>query len=264
MLRVCYGLFRNPVTLSKPYPTYITDTLLRLLRAYARARTGEKFLFAYIYSILYQLNISPREVIYPVTLVTSVTIIVFIKFFYWSTRNRPVTNRPLPVTMLKNSTRIKILEKYIRLLSPKTTNFDSIGGGSHGALTAQDVCVAMSYAKLSPLQDNLVRMKCLGANTSTNVELLGKHLVQKYRDLLSARNVSDEYHEPVVRTALIEFCMVPASYTNTVRNRGVLAGVHYLVVHRYLNASITAVLEDIEREYSVANEKLFFQLNKTN
>ncbi len=72
------------------------------------------------------------------------------------------------------------------------------------------------------------------------------------------------YHEPVVRTALIEFCMVPASYTNTVRNRGVLAGVHYLVVHRYLNASITAVLEDIEREYSVANEKLFFQLNKTN
>ena len=57
---------------------------------------------------------------------------------------------------------------------------------------------------------------------------------------------------------------VPASYTNTVRNRGVLAGVHYLVVHRYLNASITAVLEDIEREYSVANEKLFFQLNKTN
>ena len=156
------------------------------------------------------------------------------------------------------------MEKYLRLLNPKTTNFDAIGGGSHGSMTAQDVCVAMSYAKLSPLQDNLVRMKCLGANTSTNVELVGKHLVQKYRDLLSAKNVSIEYHEPVVRTALIEFCMVPASYTNTVRNRGVLAGVHYLVVHRYLNASITAVLEDIEREYSVANEKLFFQLNKTN
>ena len=42
---------------------------------------GRNFLFAFIYSILCQLNISPREVIYPVTLVTPVTIIVFIKFF---------------------------------------------------------------------------------------------------------------------------------------------------------------------------------------
>ena len=81
VLRVCYGLFRHPVTLSKPYPIYITDTLLRLLRAYARARTGEKFLFAYIYSILCQLNISPREVIYPVTLVTLVTTFDFINIF---------------------------------------------------------------------------------------------------------------------------------------------------------------------------------------
>ena len=72
--------FSPPRNTVKALP-YITDTLLRLLRAYARARTGEKFLFAYIYSILCQLNISPREVIYPVTLVTPVTIIVFIKFF---------------------------------------------------------------------------------------------------------------------------------------------------------------------------------------
>lgn len=156
------------------------------------------------------------------------------------------------------------MEKYIRLLSPKTTNFDAIGGGSHGALTAQDVCVAMSYAKLSPLQDNLVRMKCLGANTSTNVELLGKHLVQKYRDLFLSRNISIEYHEPAIRAALIEFCMVPASYKISTRNRGLLAGVHHLVIHRYLNDLITAVFEDFEREFAIANEKLIFQLNKTN
>lgn len=155
------------------------------------------------------------------------------------------------------------MEKYLRLLNPKTTNFDAIGGGSHGSITAQDVCVAMSYAKLSPLQDNLVRMKCLGANTLDNIELLGKHLVQKYTNVLSAKNVSREYHEPVIRTALVEFCMVPASYKNSVRNRGLLAGVHYLVVHRYLNESITHVFEDFEREFAIANEKLFFQLHKS-
>ena len=41
------------------------------------------------------------------------------------------------------------MEQYLRLLNPKTTNFDAIGGGSHGSITAQDVCVAMSYASLS-------------------------------------------------------------------------------------------------------------------
>nr|WP_279052988.1 hypothetical protein [Acinetobacter tandoii] len=156
------------------------------------------------------------------------------------------------------------MEKYIRLLNPKTTNFDAIGGGNHGALTTQDVCIAMSYAKLTPLQDNLVRIKCLGANTPDNIAQLGKHLIHKYSDVFSAKNVSHEYHEPVIRTALVEFCMVPASYKNSVRNRGILAGVHFLVVHRYLNESITHVFEDIEREFAIASEKLFFQLNKTN
>ena len=37
-----------------------------------------------------------------------------------------------------------MMEKFLRLLNPKTTNFDSIGGGSYGALTAQDVLLAMS------------------------------------------------------------------------------------------------------------------------
>ena len=156
------------------------------------------------------------------------------------------------------------MEKFLRLLSPKTTNFDAIGGGNHGALTAQDVCIAMSYAKLTPFQDSLVRLKCLGANTPDNVELLGKRLVLKYSELFVMKNVSLEYHEPVIRTALVEFCMVPASYKNSTRNRGLLAGVHHLVVHRYLNDSITAVFEDLEREFAIANDKLIFQLNKTN
>ncbi|MHA3097764.1 hypothetical protein [Acinetobacter brisouii] len=156
------------------------------------------------------------------------------------------------------------MEKYLRLLNPKTTNFDAIGGGNHGALTTQDVCIALSYAKLTPMQDNLIRLKCLGANTPDNVEQFAKRLVDKYTEQFRFKNLSSEYYESVVRTALIEFCMVSASYTKSVRNRAVLAGVHFLVVHRYLNDSITTVFEDLEREFSIANDKLIFQLNKTN
>ena len=156
------------------------------------------------------------------------------------------------------------MEKLLRYLNPKTVNFDAMPSGGVPSLTAADVCIMMSYAKLTPMQDNLVRLKCLGANTPDNVEQLAKRLVQKYIDQFRFKNVSSEYYESVIRTALIEFCMVPASYSNSVRNRAVLAGVHYLVVHRYLNESITEVFEDLEREFAIANDKLIFQLNKTN
>lgn len=156
------------------------------------------------------------------------------------------------------------MEKYLRLLNPKTTNFESIGGGSHDSITAQDVCVALSYAQLTPLQDNLIRFKCFGANTTSNLELFSKHLVKRYCDLFAHRNISTEYFVPVTFTALVEFCLTPADYKPTVRNRAVLAGVHYLVVHRSLNDSINYVLNDLQEEFSTASDKLIFQLCRTN
>ena len=52
------------------------------------------------------------------------------------------------------------MEKYLRLLNPKSVNYeaDRVDGGSP-SITAQDVLLAMSYAKLSPVQDNLIRLK---------------------------------------------------------------------------------------------------------
>lgn len=156
------------------------------------------------------------------------------------------------------------MEKYLRLLNPKTTNFDSTGGGNHGALTAQDVCVALSYAKLSPLQDNLVRFKSLNANTLENVDSFSKLLTPRYKSVLEHHQIAMEYHVPVIRTALVEFCMVPASYKPSVRNRALFAGVHHLVVHRYLNQAIHAILIDLQDEHAAAAKRISFQLSKTN
>ena len=155
------------------------------------------------------------------------------------------------------------MEKYIRLLNPKSVNYeaDRVDGGSP-SLTAQDVLLAMSYAKLSPVQDNLIRLKCFGANSSNNILKMSAALLPKYRERLD--RVNPDYHLAVVKIAILEFCAVPSDYKPSVRGRGVLGGVSYLVIHRHLDNHINHVLENLNQEFELAFEKIFFQLNNTN
>ena len=58
------------------------------------------------------------------------------------------------------------MENLIRLLNPKTVNYEAIRVDNTKPLyTAQDVILAISYSQLTRLQENLIRLKCLGANT---------------------------------------------------------------------------------------------------
>ena len=157
------------------------------------------------------------------------------------------------------------MEKYIRLLNPKSVNYeaDRVDGGSP-ALTAQDVLLAMSFAKLTGLQDNLIRLKCFGANSSQNILDMSNALIPKYKTDLDNQGVNPAYHLTAVKIALIEFCVVPSNYKPSVRSRGVLGGVSYLVIHRHLEDHINNILENLTKEFEVASEKIFFQLNKTN
>lgn len=155
------------------------------------------------------------------------------------------------------------MEKLLRYLNPKSVNFDAMPSGGVPSLTAADVCIMMSYAKLSPLQDNLIRLKCFGANTSENIEKLASVLLAKYQDKFNQKDLSSVYHVTVIRVALIEFCKVPADYSPSCRNRAVFAGVEYKKIHRYLGAQIDMVFEDLEMEFDLASEKIFSQLNKS-
>lgn len=155
------------------------------------------------------------------------------------------------------------MEKYLRLLNPKSTNFDGVSGCSHGALTTADVCVAMSYAKLTQFQENLIRLKCLGANTIINVDMFGRVLLRKYSDQFNQSNVDLEYQVAIVRTALYEFCMVAGDYKPTERNREVLSGFSDSTVRKHLKNRINHVLCDLNEELELAQEKIFFQLNKS-
>ena len=136
--------------------------------------------------------------------------------------------------------------------------------GGVPVLTTADVCIAMSYARLTPMQDNLLRLKCLGANSIENIEKFSGVLVCKYQSHFIKMNLSNQYHIAVVRVALIEFCKVPADYKPTERNREVLSGFSDSTVRKHLKKHIDQVYEDLKHEYELAEEKIFCQILKTN
>lgn len=154
------------------------------------------------------------------------------------------------------------MENLLRLLNPKTTNFEGVSGGSFGALTAADVCIAMSYAKLTPIQDNLFRMKCLGANTVQNIEEFAAVLLNKIDYLLGNHNLDKKYHGAVIKVALIEFCLVSSEYKPSNRNRAMFAGVSFETVRTLLAKHIDTIKVYFMSEFRIAEMRIESQITK--
>lgn len=154
------------------------------------------------------------------------------------------------------------MEKYIRLLNPKSVNYeaDRIDGGLP-MLTAQDVLLAMGFAKLSPLQDVLMRIKCFGATQSTLLDLKTLAVNRYEKELLG---VSEAYHDSIMLVVLTEFCLVNATYNPTERARAKLCGFSSSTVRKHMVGRINSILEDLSGELALAQDKLIFQLNKSN
>ena len=156
------------------------------------------------------------------------------------------------------------MEKFLRLLNPKSINYeaDRIDGGTP-SLTAQDILLAMSFAKLTPLQDNLIRLKYFGANTKSNVEIFSQVLVGKYQQQFLNADVNQIYHVAIICIALTEFCLVPASYKPTKRARAIICGWSDSTVRNHMNGHIEWVLENLNDELSLGEDKIFTQVSKT-
>lgn len=154
------------------------------------------------------------------------------------------------------------MEKLLRLLNPKTVNFEPMPTGGIPSLTTADVCLAMSYARLSPMQSNLIRLKCLGANSIENIEKFAAVLLVKYDTQFMNAGLAKIYHLAVIRVALIEFCMVPASYKPSCRNRAIFAGVSHQTVKNLLSKIIDELLDDFQIEFNVAAIKVSSMITK--
>ena len=153
------------------------------------------------------------------------------------------------------------MENYLRLLNPKTTNFDAIGGGSHGAMTSQDVCVALSYARLTPVQNHLIELCALNRNSMEQIKASTQVIYGEFVRTQKAE-ISQE-HELSIFVALIELCKVPANYSPSERNRAVIAGVSRMQIQRKLGQKINYFKEQLQDEIEIASIKIKNQLNKS-
>lgn len=153
------------------------------------------------------------------------------------------------------------MEKYLRLLNPKTTNFDAIGGGQ-ASITAEDVLIAMSYVQLTTFQDNLIRLKYFRANTQSNVKGFSHLLVKVYSEYFSNTELSEDYQYAIVLVALTEFCLVTGNYKASENSRAIICGWSKSVVHKHLKKHIDFILSNLNEEFKDASEKVFFQLNE--
>ena len=153
------------------------------------------------------------------------------------------------------------MEKYFRLLNPKTTNFDAIGGGSHGAMTSQDVCVALSYAKLTTIQSHLLELCALNRNSTDQVKLSAQVI---HAELIKTKQAEmSTEHELSIFVALVELSKVPANYTPSERNRAVIAGVSRMQIQRKMGRMINNFKELLKNEIEIASEKINYQLKKS-
>ncbi|WP_180078661.1 hypothetical protein [Acinetobacter sp. YH12251] len=148
------------------------------------------------------------------------------------------------------------MEKYLRLLNPKTTNFDAIGGGNFGALTREDVLMAISYARLSSKQVKLIRMYAFGDNTIEVITEQAQVLETEY----CYQNHID--HATALRVALIELFACPATYKPSERNRAVLAGLSRMKIQRVVGSLIDDYRKDIAVDLKDAMQKVKRQINK--
>lgn len=152
------------------------------------------------------------------------------------------------------------MEKYLRLLNPKTTNFEAIPSGGHGALSTADVCVAVSYAKLTKLQEYLFNLCALSDNSLEQIKVTTK-LIQ----IELQTNEFAEHSEDVeisIFIALVELSKVPGSYKPSVRNRAIIGGVSKDKVQRKLNLLISKFREIFEGELVNVSNKIEYQINK--
>lgn len=153
------------------------------------------------------------------------------------------------------------MENFIHLLQVKSVNYESDRVDNlKPSITAQDVLLAMSFAQLTPLQDNLIRLKCLGANTLQNIDAFSKVLLECFVNRFE--KLSTEYHLVVIRVALIEFCAVPADYNPSSRNRAILCGYSHVTVKNRLSNWINLLREEFETSFRIAEMKISYQLKK--
>src|SRR5690606_3213038 len=131
----------------------------------------------------------------------------------------------------------------------------------HGALTAQDGCVALSYARLTPVQDQLLELCAFNRNSIEQVKSSAQVIHAEF--IRSNQADMSSNHEISIFVALIELCKVPAHYSPSERNRAIIDGVSRMQIQRKLVQKINYYKEVLKDEIAISSGKINIQLNKS-
>lgn len=155
------------------------------------------------------------------------------------------------------------MNSLINRLNPKTTQFDAAGtGASVGSITAADVCIAISYAKLSAVRCELVRLKCLNEATPARVSSLADQLIAHFADGFKSTGMQLSVLKSCIVTALAEFCLVPATYKPSGRNRALFIGVDEKTYRNHkLKQWVDYIIREIEIYYADSMADISAQLH---
>ena len=153
------------------------------------------------------------------------------------------------------------MEKILRLLNPKSTNFDSVGGGSYGALTTQDVCAAISYAELSPVQSILFKLHISKLNQLEDLAKATKTILLLSKSLKSSSEPDRD--EIALYIALVEIFNCPADYKPSERNRSVIGSVSRMQIQRNLGNLINQYKVEVSKQIEEIESKIMTQLKIT-
>lgn len=153
------------------------------------------------------------------------------------------------------------MEKLMRLLSPKTVNYEAIRvDNASGGMTAQDVLLAISYAKLTPVQNKLLQCYALNQNQLEQLKAAALFIHAGYVSSKEAEPKPD--HEIAMYIALVEVCAVSADYKPSERNRAVIGGVSRMQVQRKLGALVTVFKDLLLDEIEIIEDRIEYQMNK--
>lgn len=154
------------------------------------------------------------------------------------------------------------MNKLISRLNPKTTNFESAGAGSGvGNITAADVSIGLSYAKLDPISSELIRFKCLNDATPARIAVVAQQLALQFMKRFITTDLSIDVLRSCCQTALIEFCMVPFTYKPSGRNRALFLGVTESYYRRHnLKYWVDIILSEVQELHQIADQQFSRQM----
>lgn len=140
------------------------------------------------------------------------------------------------------------MENLLSLLNPKGCQIDGMPRHkSVDAITTADVCTALSYAKLTFIQEQLVYLYVLKNNHIEKIDQAAESIALKLQKPDDVK---------LIFCALVELCATPAKYKPSQRNRAMITGLSRMQIQRRYGEVINEYIIKFQLEFMQIEGKI--------